>query len=908
MAGNRRHHLQIPVARQGVRVRGIRAYLIRLSGLFRRKKFEHDLSREIESHLQLHIEDNMRAGMSASQARRQALLKLGSVENVKESYRDRSYVPALETILQDIRYGLRQIGRNRGYTAVVALTMALGIGANTAIFSVVNAVILRRLPYPQADRLMVASLVNVKDPSFLVSYGVADYLAARERQRSFTKLAGVSWADSFTLTGTAEPLRLRGSAVSAEFFSVLGVRPALGRDFAFGEDTPGHTREVVLSDRFWRQGFGADPQAVGRTITLDGDSYTIVGVMPAEFHFGAFGATENGDIWPLMQIVPRNARYPFSLRVVGRLKSGVSESQARLDLAAISRDTQRQFPGPELSGASIEPLQTEITGKVRPALLILLGAVGLVLLIATVNVANLEVARATARGRELAIRAAMGAGRLRIARQVLTECLLVAVLGGALGLFLAYWCVRGIVAMAPAGIPRLAEIGVDGQVLAFTAAISLLSGLLFGLAPAAHGLGSSLDETLRGGAQNLAEQREGRGLRNSLVIVEVSLSLVLVAGAGLLLRSFEKLTGTSPGFNPKTVVTALLSLPPTRYKDDKDIVSFYSRLLDRVREVPGVVSAGISMNVPPDLVNMWNPFWVPNQPLVPGRSLPQAVETTVSPDYFRALGVPLLRGRLFGDSDKGQHDPVLIVNESLAQRYFPGEDPVGKRIKTGDPGFIPTSQWETIVGVVGDVKYGGLDSASEATLYVPYFQTYWPAFSREMFLVVRAESDPKSIASSLRAAVRELDRDMPLADLRTMNELLADSVAQPRFRTILLGIFAGLALTLSAIGVFGVMAWLISRRTKEIGVRMALGSSRGAVLRMVLEDGLRVALIGVAIGLVAALASSRLIKGLLFGIQPADPGTFAAVSLLVVAVILAACYVPARRSTKVDPMVALRYE
>jgi predicted permease len=889
-------------------MRGIRAFLIRLAGLFRRERLERDLSREIESHLQLHIDDNLGAGMSVSQARREALLKLGGVESVKESYRDRSWVPALGTILQDIRYGLRQIGRNRGYTTVVVLTMALGIGANTAIFSVVNAVILRRLPYPQADRLMVASLVNIKNPSFGVSYGVADYLAARDRQQSFTDLAGVSWADSYTLSGAAEPLRIHGSMVSAEFFSVLGVSPALGRGFAVGEDAPGHTREVVLSDRFWRQRFGADPQAAGRTLTLDGESFTIVGIMPAEFHFGAFGATDNSDLWPLMQLVPRNARYPFSLRVIGRLKSGVSEAQARLDLAAIAQDVQRQFPGPELSGTSIEPLQTEITGKVRPALLILLGAVGLVLLIATVNVANLEVARATARGRELAIRAAMGAGRLRIARQVLTECLLVAVLGGALGFFLAFWCIRGIVAMAPAGVPRLTEIAVDGPVLAFAAAVSLVCGLLFGLAPAAHGFGRSLDETLRGGAQNLAEQREGRGLRNSLVIVEVSLSLVLVAGAGLLLRSFARLTGTSPGFNPKTVVTALLSLSPARYQDDKAIVSFYSKLLDRVRNIPGVASAGISMSVPPDLVNMWNPFWVPNQPLVPGRSLPQAVETSVSPEYFRALGVPLLRGRLFDDSDKGRRDPILIVNESLARRYFPDEDPVGKRIKTGDPGFIPTSQWETIVGVVGDVKYGGLDSASEATLYTPYFQTYWPTFSREMFLVVRADHDPKAIASSLRAAVREIDRDMPLADLRTMNELLADSVAQPRFRTILLGIFAGLTLILSAIGVFGVMAWLVSRRTREIGVRMALGASRGEVLRMVLEDGLRVALIGVALGLVAAFASSGLIKGLLFGIQPADPATFAAVSLVVVVVILLACYVPARRTTKVDPMVALRYE
>jgi predicted permease len=887
-------------------VRGFRAFLIRLSGFFRRERVERDFSREIESHLQLHIDDNLRAGMNPVRARREALLKLGGVENMKENYRDRSRIPALETFLQDVRYGLRQIARNPGFTAVVVLTLALGIGANTAIFSVVNAVVLRRLPYPQADRLCVASLVNVHNSASVVSYGVADYLAARGRQRSFTNLAGVAWADSFTLTGAAEPLRVHGSRVTAQFFSVLGVRASLGRNFASGEDTPGHAREVMLSHAFWRQHFGADPQTVGRTIALDGESYTIVGVMPAEFHFSAFGANDNGDLWPLLQLVPRNARYPFSLRVIGRLKPGVTEGQARLDLSMIARDIQRQFPGPDLSGASTELLQTQITGDVRPALLILLAAVGFVLLIATVNVANLEVARATARGRELAVRAAMGAGRFRMARQVLTESLLVAVFGGAAGLFLAYWGVRGIVAIAPAGIPRLTEIAIDGQVLGFTVAVSLLSGLLFGLAPAAQGFGHSLDQTLRGGSQNYAEQREGRALRNTLVVVEVSLSLVLLVGAGLLLRSFGRLTGTSPGFNPKPLVTALLSLPEAHYPDEKSIVSFYSRLMERVRNLPGVASAGISMSLPPDLVSMWNPFWASNEPPAPGGSLPLAVETAVSPGYFRSLGVALLRGRLFEDSDLGRRDPILIVNDSMARRYFPDQDPIGRRMKTGDAG--PNSPWETIVGVVADVKYGGLDSASESTLYVPYFQAGWPALSREMFLVVRADGDPTAIASGLRTAARGLDRDMPLADLRTMDELLADSVAQPRFRTLLLGIFAGLALILSAIGVFGVMSWLVSRRTREIGVRMALGASRGEVLRTILGEGLRVALIGVAVGLMAAFASSRLIGGLLFGVQPADPATFAIVPLVVVAVILAACYVPARRTTKVDPMVALQYE
>jgi putative ABC transport system permease protein len=874
--------------------------------MFRREQGERDFAEELESHLQLHIEDNLSAGMSPGQARRAALLKLGGVARTKEDYRDRSGLPVLETLAQDVRYGLRQIKRSPGYAVVAVLTLALGIGANTAIFSVVNAVVLRELPYPQPDRLMVASLVNVHDPALPYSYGVADYLAAREGQRSFKDFAAVTWADTITYTGGAEPERLHGTRVSAEFFTALGVHPALGRAFAPGEDAPGHTREVVLSHRFWQQRFGADPAVIGRALSLDGESFSVVGVLPADFHFDAFGATDNGDVWPLMRIAPRNVRYPFGLRTIGRLKPGITLAQARTDLSAIARDMQRRFPNSDLSGASIQPLKTQIVGSVRPALLILLAAVGLVLLIATVNVANLAVSRTTTRDRELAIRAALGASRGRVARQVLTESVLVAAFGGTLGLFLAYWGVRAIVTLAPGGLPRLTAIAVDGQVLAFTMAVSLLSGLLFGLAPAVHGFGRHIEETLRGGAQNLAEQRGRRGLRHALVVVEVSLSLVLLIGAGLLLKSFERLTNTSPGFNPKPLATALISLPRARYQDEKRIVSFYGELLDRVQHSPGVRSASISMSLPPDLLNMRNPFWVPNEPIVPGNSLPSAVETTVSPGYLQTLGVPLLRGRWFEESDRGRSDQILVINDALARRYFRGQDPIGQRIKTGDPN--PDSPWETIVGVVADIKYEGLDGAPEPTLYVPYFQAYWPSFSREMFLVARTSGDPKAIASSLRTAMLALDRDLPPAEVHTMKELLADSVAQPRFRTLLLGIFAGMALLLSAVGIFGVMAYLVSRRTQEIGVRMALGASRGEVRRMILGEGLRVTLIGIAIGLVGAFASGRLIKGLLYGVGPADPATFAGVSLLVIVVALIACYLPAHRATQVDPMIALRYE
>ncbi|HEV2425916.1 MAG TPA: ABC transporter permease [Terriglobia bacterium] len=876
---------------------------LRFRSLLRRKRVEQELGDELRFHLERLIEEAVARGKSPQKARYAALRELGGLEQIKEECRDMRRINFVETLIQDIRYGLRQMRRSPGFTIAAVLTLALGIGANTAIFSVVDAVVLRPLPFPQPDRLMAAGLMNPRDPQAHTPYGVLDYRTAHDRQHAFASFAGLAEGEgAFTYTGGAEPIRAHGTAATAAFFSVLGVQPILGRAFSPDADVPGHDREIVLSHSFWARHFGADPGALGRSMVLDSETYTIVGVMPSDFHFGWHN---NDELWPVLQVQPRNVRYPYWILPIGRLKPGLTPAEATADLSAIARDVQRQFPQSDLSAATVEPLKTRIVGEVRLPLLILFGAVGLVLLIATVNVANLEVARSTARHREMAIRAALGAGRSRITRQVLTESLLVAGSGGLLGLFMAYWGVNALLALAPGEMPRISEVAVDGQVLMFTAAVSLLCGVLFGLAPSLHGLGRRLDETLRGGSQNLAEQRSGRGLRSALVAVEVSLSLVLLIGAGLLLRSFDRLSNTSPGFNPQPLLSTVISLPPSRYPDNGHVVSFYDRLLDRVQSLPGVAAAGISMSLPPDLLNMRNPFWVPTQPVVPGTSLPLAVELTVSSSYFRTLAVPLLRGRLFDDSDRGRSDPILIINDAMARRYYPGQNPVGQRIKTGDPN--PQAPWETIVGVVGDVKYSGLDGPPEPTLYVPYFQNYWPAFSREMFLVVRASDDPRSVSSSLRAAVRGLDRDMPI-DLHTMNDLLAESVAQPRFRTLLLGLFAGMALILAAVGIFGVMAYGVSRRTQEIGVRMALGASRREVLRMVLVEGSRVVLVGIGIGLAEAFAVSRLIRSLLFGVQPSDPITFVGVPLLVMLVALLACYIPARRATKIDPLAALRYE
>ena len=879
-----------------------RRQISKLRNVFRRQT-PADLNEEMRVHVELEEQENLEAGMSPQEAHYAALRRFGNVTLAAEKSRETWRWNVVESTLQDLRYALRQIRRSPAFTLSAVVTLALGIGANTAIFSVVNAVVLRPLPYPQPDRIVAAFIINSQDPEFHSIGGVADFHAAHDHQRTFSSFAAMALGNStFTWTGDKEPVQLHGTAVTAEFFSVLGVNPVLGRNFTSGADIPGRDHEVMLSYAFWQQHFNSDPRVIGRALTLNGASRTIIGVMPAGLH-----VRDKDELWPLLQLPAATSRPPYWLLSIGRLKDGVTEAQAQADLSTIAADVKRQFPNSEYTAAWVEPEKNVIVGEARSPLLLLLGAVVLVLLIAIVNVANLEIAQSSARDREMSIRAALGAGRGRIARLVLTESIVLAVLGGGLGLLLAYGGVSVLRALAPAGLPRLNEIGVDGQVLAFTAALTLLSGVLFGFAPLVHGFGRSSKEAeaLRSGRQNLSEQRDRGKLRNALIVLEVSLSLVLLIGAGLLLRSFERLTNTTPGFNPQSLVTGLISLPPKRYPKEQNIVAFYDQLLERVQHLPGVTSAGLTLSLPPNLLNLTNPFWVPGQPTT-GMNPPLAVETSISLDYFRTLGGPLLRGRFFSDSDRGRKDGILIINNAMAQRYFPGQDPVGLRMKTGS--YSPDSPWETIVGVVSDVKYSGLDSAPEPTLYVPYFQEGWTDFSREMFLVVRTSGDAKAVASSLGNAVRELDRDIPLADVHTMDELLSSSVAQPRFRTLLLALFAGMALVLAAVGIFGVMAYVVSRRTQEIGVRMALGASRGKVLGMVLNEGLRVVLIGVTIGLVAAFGLTRLIKSWLFAVQPADPVTFIGVALTVIAVAALACYIPARRATKVDPMVALRYE
>jgi predicted permease len=870
----------------------------------RRSRMESEMDAELRFHIAAYAEDLMRSGVAREEAARRARIEFGGIERVKEEGREARGANFVGSLMQDLRYGGRMLRKNPAFTIVAVLTLALGIGANTAMFSVINAVLLRPLPYPDSDRLMFVFLASAKSEPERSSYGTADYLAARDGQQSFSHFAGISLGDnSFAYTGGPEPQKIRGTSATGEFFAALGVEPLLGRTFDPANDRPGKPREVVLSYRFWKTQFGGDPGVVGRAMLLDGDSYAIVGVMPRDFHFGP---RNSDDVWPVLQLEPRNVRYPYWVGSLGRLKPGVTQAQAEADLSTIAEQEQHLFPNSPYNNARLVPMKPFVVGDARLALLTLQGAVFLLMLIAIVNVANLQVARASARERELAIRVALGARRGRILRQLLTESTVLAMIGGATGLLLARWGLHVLLNLDPGAVPRMSEVSLDSHVLAVTAALSLLSGILFGLGPVLRGFGARLGEGLKGSSTGASQQSGRHRLLGVLVVAEFSLALVLLAGAGLLLRSFDHLSSTTPGFSSQHLLTMQLSLPRTRYQQESQIADFYRQLLERLQALPGVQSVGLSMGLPPNLLAMENPFRLPSEPIVPGNQLSLAEEMTISPGYFQTLGVPLIRGRFFTDSDRNRKDPILVINENMAKQYFPNQDPVGQRIQTGDAN--PDAAWETIVGVVGNVKYQGLDAKPSPTLYVPYFEEGWASWSRDMFVVLRSSANESTLMPAVRETVWAMDKQLPIDSVRSMDALLADSVMQPRFRTVLLGIFALLALVLSAAGIYGVISYSVLQRTQEIGIRMALGASLGEVLRLVLGQGAKLALLGVAIGTPVALALARLMQSLLFGISASDPLTLIVVTLLLLLVGMLACYVPARRAMRVDPIVALRYE
>jgi putative ABC transport system permease protein len=866
------------------------------------------MGREIDEELQFHLdalaEELVAAGRGADEARQEAGRRFGRIDLVRDEGRYVKGIGLADALRQDVRYGLRLFLRQPGFTAAAVLTFALGIGANTAVFTIVDAVLLKPLPYPDSGRVASIFLRSSSAAIDWSSFGAADFEALAGRQRSFEHVAAFTPGGGFTLLGADGPTQVPGSLVTARFFSVLGLSPMLGRAFERGDDQAGRPPAVVVSSRFWQEHLDGDPAAVGRSITLDERSHVVVGVMPPDFRFGRNDADL---LWPILQLDPPTNRPPYYLDVLGRLKVGVSMRAATADVTRIAREVELQYPRSDYHDAAVVPFKEALVGGSRFGLLLLLGAVGLVLAIAVVNVANLQLARSAVRQREIAIRSALGAGRMRLGRQLLTESLLLGGLGGALGLVLAFGSVRMAVMLAPNVVPRMGESTVDVRALVFTAAVVVVSAALFGLAPMLRVRAATLTESLNQGGKAGVGTASTRGMHSLLVVAELSLAVVLLVGAGLLIRSLARLQSVNPGFDPDHVVTMRISLPAARYATGIQVASFYRQLVEGIEQTPGVAAAGLSLGLPPNLLQVQNPFHLDGQSYEAGKATTLAEEVPVSEGYFRALGVPLVRGRFFNDADRmpGRHS--LIINAAMARRYFAGKDPVGQRLQTGDAD--PNSPWCTIVGVVGDVKYQGLDAADGPTLYVPFYDDDWnPWFVRSMSVVVRTPRDPASVLVSVRRQVRALDASVPVSEAHTMNQLLAQSVVSPRFRTVLLALFAAVALALAAIGVYGVLAYSVSRRTHEIGIRVALGASQADILRHVLGEGTRLALVGVAGGIAASFALSRVTSSLLFGIHSTDPLTFAAVALLLTLVAIAAAYIPARRAAAVDPLVALRSE
>ncbi|MBI3667084.1 MAG: ABC transporter permease, partial [Acidobacteria bacterium] len=810
----------------------------------------------------------------------------------------------------DLRYACRLMLRSPGFALVAVLTLALGIGAASAIFTVVDGILLRDLPYQDPNRLVLVWDNFLRLQMEEVPATAAEFFDYRGQNRVFADVAAFR-RRSVNITGGAGPERIAAASVSAGLFPLLGVRPATGRGFLPEEDSSGRDNVVVLSHELWLRRFGGDPSPLGQKLILGGKVHTVVGIMPPgfQFRFSSPSATEPVELWLPMGFTPEELAARgggYNNILVARLKPGITLEKVRREMEVIAGRLELQYPqnyrGPRGAPAgwriTVVPLREQITGRVRPALLVLLGAVGLLLLIACANVANLLLARVAARQREMAIREALGAGRLRLLRQFLVESLLLCVLGGALGLLVAYWGLDLLLALRPADLPRLEDVAVDRRVLLFATILSLLTGVVFGLLPvfarSARGIQQGLGEG-RGAVGGFGRQRA----HSLLIVSEMALSLVLLIGAGLLARSFARLLRVNPGFDPSHLLTARIDLPASRYPQEQQRAAFFEALLEQVGTLAGVESASLVSNLPLTPGGRFSPFTIEGRPYDPNRRPPVVGYRVAGDAYFRTMGIPLVAGRLFNEHDDATGARVLVINNALARSFFPDEDPIGKRVKLGGPSA--PSPWLMIVGVVGDVRLFGLDSEPGLQMYVPHRQEP----SAGMTVVVRASRQPSLLQSTVPAEVVAIDREQPVTQIRTMEEVLADSVAGRRFQTLLVGVFASVGLLLAATGIYGVMAYAVSRRTQEIGIRMALGAQRGDVVRMILGEALVLSGMGVALGLAAAFGLTRFLRNLLYGVAPTDPATFVGVPLVLSAVALLAAFIPARRAAQLDPMAAL---
>jgi putative ABC transport system permease protein len=789
------------------------------------------------------------------------------------------------------------LARNPGFTIMAVLTLALGIGANSAIFSVVNAVLLRPLPFPDSQRLVWVSETDLPHGESDLAVAPPTFLDWRSQQRRFEDLVAYS-EEEFVVTGEAEPERIPAAAVSSGFFSLLRMQPSFGRSFTPDEDRVGAMPVVVLSHGLWQRRFNADPLITGQAIALDGARYEIVGVAPRGFDMPA-----GVELWtPLLPRIAEGLtiRGAHFLSVVGRLKLGTTLQQAEVELITITRRIAQNDSTYAGFGVHLTSLHRHLTGDVQPPLLILVVAVGLVLLIACANVANLLLAQGAARGREMALRLALGASRGRIVRQLLTECLVLAALGGVLGLLLGHWGTKVLLTLSRVQLPRLGEVGTDYQVVLVTVLMAIATGLVFGLAPALRAAKAELTAALQEASASVTEGRRRRWLGGALVTSEVGMTLVLLVGAGLLINSLVRLLQVNPGFSPDRVIAFRFALPTAKYPELHRHAAFFQQLIERVQILPGVRSVGATRNLPLSSQSMTSPLFVEGRPATLSSRQAFVQFATVHPGYFRTLAIPLLQGRDFTERDTAKTPPVAIINDALARRFFPGENPIGRKLRTGFGG----DAMREVVGIVGDVRHGGLAVQAPPQVYEPFLQHP----ERFLTLVVRADVEPSVTVAGVRSAVRSLDKDQPIDQVATLEELLADSVARPRFYTLLMGLFAALAFGLAAVGIYGVVAHSVARRTREIGLRMALGAQSGDVVGLVVRQGMIPALLGLAFGLVGAVASTRYLASLLYGVRPMDPLTLASSLVLLAGVALVACWLPARRAARVDPMVALRYE
>ncbi|HEX8090251.1 MAG TPA: ABC transporter permease [Blastocatellia bacterium] len=821
----------------------------------------------------------------------------------------------MDNFFQDLRYGFRTLIKNVGFTIIAVVALALGTGANSAIFSVVNAVLLRPLPYSKPDDLMMVWGNNLKSGNPKLGISAPDFIDYQNQNNVFEGLASFTY-DDFNLSGGDTPEHVQGTMVSSNFFEVLGVSAAVGRAFMAEDGQPGADRVVVISNGLWKRRFGSDRGLIGQTITLNGASFTVIGITPPNFR-----SPEKGDeMWVPMSFdggdrirIPSSAsfaaltnRMATFLKGVARLKPGVTREQAHEAMNAIAERLEQEYPNTNTNiGITMLPLKEEIVGDMSAALKILFFAVGFVLLIACANVANLLLSRAASRQKEIAIRVALGAGRRRVIKQLLTESLLLAILGGMLGLVLAFGAIKLLVAINPANIPRLDEIDIDGRVLGFTLLVSLMTGVIFGLVPALQATKPDLNETLKAeGARGSTGGIRKQQVRSLLVISEVALTVLLLIGAGLMIKSFYSLQKVRLGFNPENVLTMQVNLPAVKYAEDTQISSFYDQVLQRVQALPGVQAAGAATSIPlMDRVFMRR-FTVDGRPPATPNERLMAHFRSVSYDYHRAMGIPLLKGRYFSEQDRDKSAPVIIINDSMARRYWPDEDPVGKHMTI--PGDGPISR--EIVGVVADVKHAKLDAESGSEMYVPYLQKPYTF----MGLVVRTGTDPAQMTNAVRNQILAVDNSQAVYDIKTMQQMVGESVSQPRLNMLLLTIFAGIALVLAAVGIYGVMSTTVSQRKQEIGIRLALGAQASDILKMIVRQGMTLALVGLAVGVVVAfllaLLFTRFIEGFLFDVSATDLTIFIGIPLLLFLVALLSCYIPARRATRVDPMVALRAE